>query len=107
MFDKLLRLSLMLVLILLFMFLVGSSGAIRMKAVLERLLAFLLFGLIVEMRRGDESNNLFERVFGIFPDEEVYEGGYTTEKTLKVAYDQGRSEFGRRGTVTGFEWRGY
>jgi hypothetical protein len=71
------------------------------------LLLLLLFGLIVEVGRGDEPNNLFERVFWVFPDEEVYESGYATEETLKVAYYQGRSKFGGRGAVIGFKWNGY
>ena len=104
MFDKLLCFGLVLVLVFLFVFLVGFDGAVRISAVLE---GFLLFGLIVEVRRGDEPENLFERVFWVFPDEEVYESGYATEQTLKVAYDQGRSKFGGRGAVIGFEWYGY
>ena len=86
MFDELLHFGLLLV--LLFVFLVGFGGAVQMGAVLVGLLLFLLlFGLVVEVRRGDETNNLFERVFGVFTDEEVYESGYATEQTLKVAYD--------------------
>ena len=102
MFDELLRFGLVFVLVLLFVFLVGFGGAVQMRAVLEG-----LFGFIVEMGRGDESNELFERVFGIFPDEKVYESGYATEQALKVAYYQGRSKFGRRGAVVGLEWDGY
>jgi len=89
MFYELLRFSLVFVLVL--VFLVGFCGAVQMRAVLEG-----LFGFIVEMGRGDESNKLFERVFGIFPDEKVYESRYATEQALKVAYDQGRSKFGWR-----------
>lgn len=79
-----------------------------MRAVLEGLLLFLcLFGLIAEVRRGDETNKLFERVFRVFPDEEVYESGYATEKALKVAYNQSRSKFGGRGAIIGFERYGH
>lgn len=80
MFNELLRLGLVFALVSV----VGIGGTVRVRAVLEGL---LLFGFIVEVGRGDESDDLFERVFGVFPNEEVYEGGYATEKTLKVAYD--------------------
>lgn len=95
MLDELLRFGLVFVLGLLFVFLVGFCGAVQMRAVLEGL-SLVLFGFIVEMGRGDESDELFERVFGILPNEEVYEGGYATEQALKVAYDQGRSKLGWR-----------
>ena len=95
-------------LVLLFVLLVSFDGTVWVRAVLEGSLLFLcLFGLIVEVGRGDEPNNLFERVFGVFPDEEVYESGYATEKTLKVAYNQGRSKFGGRGAIIGFERYGH
>jgi len=101
MFDKLLGFGLVLALV----FLVGVGGTVRVGAVLKGLL--LLAGLIVEVGRGDESDELFERVFWVFPNEEVYESGYTTEKTLKITYDKSRSEFGGGGTVIGFEGYGY
>ena len=91
MLNELLRFGLVFVPGLLFVFLVGFCGAVQMRAVLEGLSLF-----IVEMGRGDESDELFERVFGILPNEEVYEGGYATEQALKVAYDQGRSKLGWR-----------
>ena len=105
MFNKLLGFGLVLVRVFLFVFLVGGGGTIRVRAVLELLL--LLLGLIMEVRRGDESDDLFERMFWVFPNEEVYEGGYATEKALKVADYQRRPEFGGRGAVIGFEWYGY
>ena len=83
MFNKLLRFSLVLVPVFQFVVLV-----VFCSAVLKGLLMFFLFGFIVEVRRGNKSDNLFERVFGVFPDEEVYEGRYATEEALKVAYDQ-------------------
>lgn len=46
-------------------------------------------------------------MFWVPPEEEVRESGYATEQTLKVAYDQSRSEFCGRGTVVGFERYGY
>jgi len=61
----------------------------------------------VEVGRGDESDDLFERVFWVFPNEEVYESGYATEKTLKVADYQCRSKFGGRGAVIRFEGYGH
>ena len=102
MFNKFLRFGLVSV------FLVGVGGGVCVRAILEGILLLLLFlGFIVEVRRGDESDDLFERVFGVFTDEEVYESGYAAEQALKVAYDQGRSKFSGRGTVIGFEWNGY
>lgn len=100
MLDELLRAGLSFVLV--FLFLVGDGGTVRMRVVLG-----LLFGLVMEVGRGDESDDLFERVFWVFPDQEVYEGGYATEKTLKVADDQGRSKFSGGGAVIGFERYGY
>ena len=91
MFYKFLRFGLVFVLVLLLVFLVGFDGAVQMRAILEG-----LFRLIVEMGRGNESNELFERVFGISPDEKIYESRYATEQALKVTYDQGRSKFGWR-----------
>jgi len=75
-----------------------------MRAILERLLGL---GFIVEVGWGDQSDKLFERMFWIFPDEEVYESGYAAEKTLKVVDYQRRLEFGGRGTVVRFERNGY
>lgn len=85
MFDKLLRLSLMLVPVFLFAVLVGFCSTVQLRAILEGLL-MILFEFIVEVRRGDKSEDLFERVFGVSPDEEVYKGGCATEDALKVAY---------------------
>jgi len=107
MFDKFLRFGLVLVLVFLFVFLVGVGGTVHVRAVLKGLLLLLLVGLIAEVGRGDEPDDLFERVFWVFPNEEVYESGYATEKTLKVAYDKSRSKFGGGGTVIGFEGYGY
>ena len=83
MFDKLLRFSLISAPVFL---LVGFCSTVQMGAILEGLLMFL-FGFIAEVRRGNKSDDLFERVFGIFPEEKVYKGGYATEEALKVAYD--------------------
>ena len=107
MFNNLLGLGLVFAHVFLFVFLVGGGGTIRVRTVLELLLLLLLLGLIMEVRRGDESDDLFERMFWVFPNEEVYEGGYATEKALKVADYQCRPEFGGRGAVIGFEWYGY
>lgn len=103
MFDELPGLGIAFVLVFSFVG-IGGGGAVWVGAVLEGL---LMFGFIVEVRRGDESDDLFERVFGVFSDEEVYEGGYGAEETLEVAYDQSRSKFGGRGAVIGFEWYGH
>jgi len=102
MLDEFLRLGLVFVLV--FVFLVGGGGTVCMRAILEWLFGL---GFIVEVGRGDESDELFERVFWVFPDEEVYESGYATEETLKVADYQHRLEFGGRGTVIRFERNGY
>lgn len=91
--------------VLLLLFLVCDSGAICMRTILERLLGFL--GFIVEMGRGDESDELFEGVFWVLADEEVYESGDATEEALKIVDDQRRPEFGGRGTVIRFERNGY
>ena len=93
MFDKLLRFSLILAPVFLFDILVGFCSTVRMGTVLEGLLMFWLFGFIAEVRRGDKSDDLFERVLGILPEEKVYKGRYATKEALKVAYDQSRSEF--------------
>lgn len=104
MFDELLCFGLIFVFALLVgYFFKGIRGTIRVGAVL----AMLLFGFIVEERRGDETNGLFKGVFWVFPDEEVYEGGYATKQTLEVTNDQGRSEFRRSGTIVGFEGDGH
>lgn len=102
MLNELLRLSL--VFVLLPVFLVGGGGTVCMSAILERLLGLL--GFIVKVGRGDESNELFERVFWVFPNKEVYESGYTTEETLKVVDYQRGPELGGRGTVIRFERNG-
>ena len=67
--------------VLAFVFLASVCGAVRMGSVLNGL-------FIVEVRRGDEPDDLFEGVFWVFPDEEVYECGYTAEDALKVADNQ-------------------
>ena len=102
MFDELPSFGLVFVLVFLLVFVVdgGCTVCVRAVLVLERL-------FVVEVRRGDESDDLFERVFWVFPDEEVYESGYAAEKALKVADDQSRSKFSGRGAVIGFEGNGY
>lgn len=73
MFYELLRFSFVLVLVLV---VVGISGAILMRTVLLVLLSFVF---VVEMKRGDESDGLFERMRWIFSDQKVYESGDATE----------------------------
>ena len=82
MLDKFLYFGLMFLRV--FLLIEGGGGTIRVRAVLEGLLRL---GLIMEVRRGDKSDDLFERVFWVFPDEEVYESGYATEQALKIAND--------------------
>ena len=76
MFDKFLRFGFVLVLVLLVVFpLMGMGRSVRVRAVLKG----LWFVLVVEVQRGDEADCLFERMFRVFPNEEVYESGYATE----------------------------
>ena len=82
MLDKFLCLGLMFLRV--FLLIGGGGGTVRVRAVLEGLLRLRL---IMEVRRGDKSDDLFERVFWVFPDEEVYESGYATEHALKIAND--------------------
>ena len=102
MLNEFLRFGLVFALVLVFV--IGGGGTVCMRAVLKWLSGL---GFIMEVRRGDESDKLFERVFRVFPDEEVYESGYATEETLKVVDYERRPEFSGRGTVIRFERNGY
>ena len=74
MFDELLGFGLMLVFVSPF---VCIGGIFWVRTVLEGFL--VLFWLIAEVRRRDETDDLFERVIWVPAEEEVYESGYGTE----------------------------